>query len=102
MNPPQLPSSVNVSHSILASEATTIYITQGRTRFSVVDQGAGVVGPQQVIEWLHTLALSPQAAFQLAVSLSTILQDYAARYGAIPQDKAFVARIVGRGEGDLQ
>ena len=101
MTNPIIPPSVNVSHSIVGCDATTIYITQGRTRFVINDQGGGNVEPHQVIEWVHTLAMSPTAGYQLAMALSSICQDYASRYGPIPLDKDFVAKIINT-DGPVQ
>lgn len=102
MSAPVIPDSVNVSHSIIGCDVSHIYVTQGRTRFLLQEVSNGTVDPQQVIEWVHTLALSPQAAYQLAMGLSTICQEYAQRYGPIPVDKAFVAKIAGMRDGAVQ
>lgn len=92
-----IPPHVPVSHTVIGFDATTIYVTQGKTRFVIDAVTEGQADMTQAIEWVHTLALSPVAAMQICRGLSEVLQKYAQQFGAIPEDPDYRAKIAPAG-----
>ncbi len=94
-----VPPHLAVTHSLMHWNDAEILITQGKSRLVINDAHAGHVESDHIIEWVHTLSLSPVAALHLCAALGEALAQYQARYGPIAHDRALAQRIVGLPDG---
>lgn len=76
-----------VNHFALVVTASEILMPVGQSRVVMSIQGDQPV-PQQVTEWIATIALSSTSAKQLHAALGEALKHYESSFGSIPQDPA--------------
>lgn len=82
---PQIPSQA-VSQFTAAININEILIGLGASRAGVIQSERGA-SMQIGIEWIATLAMSPQAARTLSKILDLTLRQYESQFGNIPADK---------------
>ena len=90
------PGTVGISHTTVGTNVGEILITFGQTVIAVTESEPGQVILVGQAQWLHTASMSPQVALQLQQRLTNALAEYAAKFGAIPQDPAFQPVVAAR------
>src|ERR1700721_403206 len=94
------PATIHASHVISATNSAEILLTFGHTRMVVNDGQNGEAPSTAVIEWLHTLSMSPTAAYSLHTILGDTLMKYAEKFGPITCDRDLEKRLMQATQGE--
>lgn len=78
-------STTGISQFAILVNANEILIPVGHSRVVMVQNGNQLL-PQQLIEWLTTLAISPIVAKRLHEALGAAVNNYEQTFGSIPKD----------------
>lgn len=90
---PAVPPTLNAAHFAAIIGPCEVVISIGHTRvcLSTTPPNTEVV---PVVEWSASVSMSPTAAQNLHTILGSLLMDYQARFGVIPEDKLTTARVI--------